>query len=141
MQDERNDGGNPGPELQWCHGCGDWVGRVYEDDLCLLCSELDARLDAHVGAALEDYAERAIGIALDYLHPDDVAVVVERILADRGGERDAIPRLRDRLKRSHEFVDERARRARERRARHRSAARGVRRGATDDPGAARGSHG
>jgi hypothetical protein len=44
-------------------------------------------------------------------------VVVERILADRGGERDAIPRLRDRLKRSHEFVDERARRARERRAR------------------------
>jgi hypothetical protein len=120
---------DPDPALRWCHGCGDWVEQVYEDDLCLLCTELDARLDAHVGAALEDYAEQAIGVALDYLHPDDVLVVMERILADRGGDRDAIPRLHDRFVRSHAFIDERARRARERVAR-----RAAREGGGDAPG-------
>jgi hypothetical protein len=105
------------PPLLWCHGCGDWVEQVLEDDLCALCCELDARLDAHVGAALEDYAERAISIALDYLHPDDVAVVIERILVERGEDRDAVPRLRDRFVRSHAFIDARADRARARQAR------------------------
>jgi hypothetical protein len=87
MQDERisvNAAGRPEPALLWCHGCGDWVERLFDDDLCRLCVELDARLDAHVGAALEEYAVRAISVALDYLHPDDVAVVIERILDERG---------------------------------------------------------
>jgi hypothetical protein len=112
----------PASALLWCHGCGDWVERLSEDDLCGLCNELDARLDAHVGAAMEEYAERAIAIALDYLHPDDVAVVVERVLEERGDGRDAVPRLRDRFARSHAFIDARADRARDRQARR--AARG-----------------
>jgi hypothetical protein len=109
--------GTPTAELVWCHGCGDWVERLSADDLCGLCDELDARLDAHVGAALEEYAERAISIALDYLHPDDVAVVVERVLEERGEDRDVVPRLRDRFARSHAFIDARADRARARQAR------------------------
>jgi hypothetical protein len=114
------------PDLRWCHGCGDWVPQLYGDDLCLLCSEIDARLDAHVGAALEDYADQAIRVALDYLHPDDVQVVIQRILADRRGGPDAIPRLRDRFKLSHEFIDERSRRARERQAEREARAREAR---------------
>jgi hypothetical protein len=103
-------------ELRWCHGCGDWVEQLHEDDLCALCSEIDARLDAHIGAAMEDYAEQAIRVALDYLHPDDVQTVIGRILEDRGGERGGLRRLRDRFTRSHAFIDERSRRALRRQA-------------------------
>lgn len=115
--------GEPDVQLRWCHGCGDWVARLYEDDLCILCEEVDARMDAHVGAAMEDYAERAIGVVLDYLHPEDVQRVIARILEDRGGTGEEIRRLRERFGRSQAFVDERARRAREREAEREAPAR------------------
>jgi hypothetical protein len=103
----------PAAALHWCHGCGDRVPQLYDDALCALCSELDARLDAHVGAAMEDFAERALSVVLDYLHPDDVQRVIAGILEERGGSGEELRRLAVRFARSHAYVDARARRARE----------------------------
>jgi hypothetical protein len=58
--------------------------------------EIDARMDAHVGSAMEDFAERVIGLCLDYLHPDDVLGIVQSCMLERGGGRDDIPRLHER---------------------------------------------
>jgi hypothetical protein len=93
--------------LKWCHSCGDWVEELHDDDTCILCLEIDVRADAFVGAAMEDFAERSIGVALDYLHVDDVKVVIERLLEDPLRVNDAIPHLRDRYRLAHEFIERR----------------------------------
>jgi hypothetical protein len=99
----------PTPPLHWCDGCGDRVQRLGPSGVCALCEEVDLRLEAHIGSAMADLAERAVELALCYLHPDDVREIVERV----AGEREpAAPPLRDVFDRSHAFVAARERRAR-----------------------------
>jgi hypothetical protein len=99
--------------LKWCHACGDWVDELHDDNTCILCLEIDVRADAFVGAAMEDFAERSIGVALDYLHVDDVRVVIGRLLEDPLRANDAIPRLSDRYRLAHEFIERRTARTRQ----------------------------
>lgn len=100
-----------GRQPAWCHSCGDHVEQLGDDGLCPLCQEIEARLEARVGAAMEDYATQAIGVALDYLHPDDVRGIVERVIAERGRDWTDVPRLKERHERAHRYIDLRAERA------------------------------
>lgn len=101
--------GDPVPPLLWCHGCGDRVQRLGRDDLCGLCEEVDARLEAHVGAAMADLVERFAELALPYLHPDDLHEIIDRIAVEHQPPQ---PRLREVYDRAHRYVDARERRAR-----------------------------
>lgn len=77
------------------------VEQLGNDDLCLQCNEIDARLALHIGVAAQDLTKRMIGVALDYLHPDDVRAVV----AELSGEREpATQRLATLQVRSHVMV-------------------------------------
>jgi hypothetical protein len=40
-------------------------------------AEVRARVDAGVGAAMADFADRVVSIAVDYLHPDDVRQILD----------------------------------------------------------------
>jgi hypothetical protein len=103
------------PELLWCHGCGDEVEQLGYDDLCILCEEIDARVEAQLASAIVDYADHAIGVALDYLHPDDVRTIIDRGVAARGGAPGDGARLQAIDDRAHAFLDRRTARAAQRR--------------------------
>jgi hypothetical protein len=96
------------PQLHWCHGCGDRVVQLGFDDLCSNCEELDARLEAHLGSAARDLAERLIELSLDYLNPADVRAVLEECVGERTGSPAPLDEL---FERSHRFTDARAQRA------------------------------
>jgi hypothetical protein len=46
-------------------------------------AEVGARVDAGVGAAMADFADRVISIAVDYLHPEDVRQILDEHVAWR----------------------------------------------------------
>lgn len=96
------------PSSHWCHGCGDRVAELGFDDLCPLCEEVDARLDAHLGSAARDLAERLIELSLDYLNPQDVRAVLDECVAERTGSPAPLDEL---FERSFHYVDARAQRA------------------------------
>jgi hypothetical protein len=107
--------GQDQPELVLCHSCGDYVDGLGFDDLCILCEEIEARVEAQLASAMVDYADHAIGVALDYLHPEDVRAIVDRGVEERGGPRGEGGRLRDIYERAHQFIDSRSARAENRR--------------------------
>lgn len=101
---------NP-PELLWCHGCGDHVDLLGDDELCLHCLEVDARMDAEVASALEEYVDHALSVALDYLHRDDVRAIIDRLVRARRRQPEVMLRLKERYERAHTFIDLRRYRA------------------------------
>jgi hypothetical protein len=107
------------PDLVLCHSCGDRVPRLGPDDLCPLCEEIDARVEAQLASAMADYADHAIGVALDYLHPDDVREIVDRGEQERGGPPGDAGRLKHVYARADRFLEVRSARAERRRDGHR----------------------
>jgi hypothetical protein len=79
---------------QRCQGCAGAAPALSRDGYCLICDEVRVRMDAALGAAMIEFADRAVSIALDYLHPDDVRTVVEDQIgwrADLARDRGAVP--------------------------------------------------